>query len=1007
MPQLFSDLLDMENMKQLMDNFCEIVGIASAIIDLEGKVLIGSNWQSVCTDFHRVNQESCQRCIESDTWLANQVNNTGEYALYNCRNGLIDAAAPIVLEGRHLANLFVGQFLLEKPDREHFRRQAEGYGFDEDKYIQAIDKVPIVPQKKLRPILSYLSHFARTLGAMGLKEVRRRKAEDERARFTEILESTIDMVAMGLPDGKLTYMNHAGREMIGWSQDEEILGKSMIDIHSEWTSMHLKSIGIPTAIEQGAWKGETELLHRNGTLMPVSQSIMSHRSQSGEVEYLSIIAHDISERKKAEEEFRTRGLRVQRQQTAIVKLANDNAMFEGVLIDAIKKTNEVAVNAIEIERTSIWLLSDDRLQLFCVDMYERYQDKHSQGITIQVAEHRAFLDAMELMRVVDTPDAQSDPRTSKFYTDYLASHGVKSIIASAVQMHGKLVGIVCFEHMGEKCEWSADQITFAGEISEHVVKILTAQDRQHAEMLLTRSEKKYRLLHESMMDGFVRVDMKGNIVETNSAFSKMLGYTEAELRELTYRDVTPANWHDYEKKILEDQVLTKGYSEVYEKEYVRKTGNVFPVELRTYLIRDESGEPNGMWGIVRDISQRKKVENEMNRLRNLLNNIVNSMPSVLVGVDRKGIITQWNTQAERETGVKIEYARGHSLGEVYPQLAREMKNVTEAILHRETRANLKIRSEKNGEVRYSDVTVYPLVSNGIEGAVIRVDDVTERLRIEEMIIQSEKMLSIGGLAAGMAHEINNPLAGILQNVQVLRNRIKKGIPKNQSIAESCGTSIGVIEEYMEKRELIPITDSIMESGKRAARIVENMLSFSRKSESHMAPRDLAELLDKTLELAENDYDLKKEYDFRHIEIIREYDESTPPVPCEESKIQQVFLNLLKNDAQAMAEISDKGRSPRFILRVMPEDNMVRVEIEDNGPGMEESVRKHVFEPFFTTKRVGFGTGLGLSVSYFIITENHGGTMNVVSKPGVGTTFIVRLPLERKNIEDCADTGNVE
>jgi signal transduction histidine kinase len=206
-----------------------------------------------------------------------------------------------------------------------------------------------------------------------------------------------------------------------------------------------------------------------------------------------------------------------------------------------------------------------------------------------------------------------------------------------------------------------------------------------------------------------------------------------------------------------------------------------------------------------------------------------------------------------------------------------------------------------------------------------------------------------------------------------------------------------VRDYIDRRGITAMIDSVMESGLRAAQIVENMLSFSRKSESKMVPYDMGKLLDKTIELASNDYDLKKKYDFRCVEIDRRYDADVPKVPCEYSKIQQVFLNILKNGAQAMAECKAESllpEKPTFFLRINKENRMVRVEIEDNGPGMDERTRKRVFEPFFTTKGVGTGTGLGLSVSYFIITENHKGTMAVESAPGKGTTFILRLPIKQ-------------
>jgi len=267
------------------------------------------------------------------------------------------------------------------------------------------------------------------------------------------------------------------------------------------------------------------------------------------------------------------------------------------------------------------------------------------------------------------------------------------------------------------------------------------------------------------------------------------------------------------------------------------------------------------------------------------------------------------------------------------------------------------------------------------------------------MIQSEKMLSVGGLAAGMAHEINNPLAGMMQTAEVMSNRLRNvEMPANQHAAEAAGTSMTAIHAFMEARDIPRMLKAINLSGLRVAEIVDNMLSFARKGTSAKTTIDLASLLDKTLELATTDYDLKKQYDFKTIETIREYADSLPYVPCESSKIQQVFLNILRNGAQAMHDTQKKenGDPSRFILRIAHEkdENMVRIEIEDNGAGMDEATRKRIFEPFFTTKPVGEGTGLGLSVSYFIISENHGGTLDVISKPNQGANFIIRLPVEK-------------
>lgn len=393
--------------------------------------------------------------------------------------------------------------------------------------------------------------------------------------------------------------------------------------------------------------------------------------------------------------------------------------------------------------------------------------------------------------------------------------------------------------------------------------------------------------------------------------------------------------------------------------------------------------------LLRDIRQKEEAEAKLKAAEGYIRNILDSMPSLLIAVDEEGRVTQWNQPAARMTGVPAEDALGRRFADVYPEAPLTTEQIMAAMKGGVPVKEAKVPRKDGDVVGYVDVTVYPLETGRVRGAVVRIDDVSERVRLEEMMIQSEKMVSIGGLAAGMAHEINNPLAGILQNAQVIRNRISPELPANRSAADEVGIDLQSLHAYLDRRGCLRMMDSIMESGQRAARIVENMLSFSRKSNVEMAKVDICALLDRTVELAANDYDLKRQYDFRRIRIVREYEAGLPFVPCEESKIQQVFFNLIRNGAQAMA--ARQGEAC-FVLRAKSWGDAVRIDISDNGPGMPEELRKRIFEPFFTTKKVGEGTGLGLSVSYFIVVENHGGQMEVESVPGQGTTFTVILPL---------------
>jgi signal transduction histidine kinase len=251
----------------------------------------------------------------------------------------------------------------------------------------------------------------------------------------------------------------------------------------------------------------------------------------------------------------------------------------------------------------------------------------------------------------------------------------------------------------------------------------------------------------------------------------------------------------------------------------------------------------------------------------------------------------------------------------------------------------------------------------------------------------------------MAHEINNPLAGILQNTQVALNRITADLEANHALARSVGVDFGRVRGYMERRGVVQCLLTIREAGMRAARIVENMLCFSRRDKAHFAPHHLGEILEKALEITAQDYRREKGFPFACIRVTREFDPCLPQVMCEGSTLQQVFINILSNGADAMAcRYGDPGNgspecgSPEFVIKTRQEGCVAFVDIQDNGPGMREEDRKRVFEPFFTTKELGFGTGLGLSLSRFIVTRNHGGTLDVSSTPGRGTTFTVGIPI---------------
>ena len=394
-----------------------------------------------------------------------------------------------------------------------------------------------------------------------------------------------------------------------------------------------------------------------------------------------------------------------------------------------------------------------------------------------------------------------------------------------------------------------------------------------------------------------------------------------------------------------------------------------------------------------EVQVRNKIEKKLTGFQNYLNSIINSMPSALIALDEQLYVTQWNQEASRLSGTALNKALNQPIFLAFPSL----KPYLEQLKHTSERHTIekieRVTWFKDEQAQHFALTFYPLVGSTGRGVVIRIDDISQRLAMEELMVQSEKMLSVGGLAAGMAHEINNPLGAILHNVQNIRRRLSSELEKNLAQAANSGVELAVVNDYLQRREIPQLLDGIQQAGARAAKIVSHMLSFSRLSSRELNACQLPQLINQAVDIAGNDFDLTEGFDFKGLQIQREFDPQLGSVPATANELEQVLLNLLKNAAQAIHQ-RPAGQPPgRIILRCKLSPPWAEIQVEDNGVGMPEAVRKRIFEPFFTTKEIGQGTGLGLSVAYFIITNNHKGQMEVHSKLGQGSCFSVRLPLQ--------------
>ncbi len=531
-------------------------------------------------------------------------------------------------------------------------------------------------------------------------------------------------------------------------------------------------------------------------------------------------------------------------------------------------------------------------------------------------------------------------------------------------------------------------------------------ERSQIEARLKSSETKFRTFFESTKDTIFLIEPSGTIIDCNSTAISMFNITHKnKLIGLSPVDISPT----FQPNSETSRSLTEKYFEIalqkgthfFEWTYTKNDSSDF--ECSIILSRIELEGKIILLASIRDISEFTKTKEALQTSDEIYRTLFERSDNAVFLVNpTTGLLTDANSAAEQLTGRSVDELKTLTIQDVSPKGAADR-------LKRAIGSNTPIDMGEVEFIQSDGSKRIALLSTTIISDTLLIEiarDITERKNSQELLVQNEKMLSVGGLAAGMAHEINNPLGGIIQNTINLENRLTNNtLSANIAVAEELDIDLEALQRYVSKRGIDRMISSIKEAGGRAAHIVSNMLSFARKTDDEFELHDMVSLLDRTLILASTDYDIKKSYDFKTIDIIKEYDTTTPQVQCEEVKIQQVLLNILRNGAEAMYEhfsqlATDNLNTPppTFIIRLknIADLDVVQIEIEDNGPGIPEEIRSRIFEPFYTTKAVGVGTGLGLSVSYFIISENHNGEMYVESEPESGSTFIIRLPITHIN-----------
>jgi len=478
---------------------------------------------------------------------------------------------------------------------------------------------------------------------------------------------------------------------------------------------------------------------------------------------------------------------------------------------------------------------------------------------------------------------------------------------------------------------------------------------------LRKNEARFTELFESLQEGIYIAAPDDRLIDVNPALARMLGYdSKEELLGRTFVDLLP---DEEQRRALRQEVDSQPVVQGREITLTRKDGKPLVCLNTAGAVRDTNGRVVRYHGAVMDITERREMERRLYQQQEFARRLIDSFPDLIFVVDPGGHYTFVSPRVKDILGYDPEETQVMELGgrthlEDRPAL---LALFAEIVGGRQTFASLEVRDRnKQGEWRRLRCHFSPLFNETgkIDGVVISGRDVTELKRLEEQLIQAEKLAAMGQMLAGVAHELNNPLTAILGVTELLRDG--EGIQDNT------------------KRQL----ELTHRQARRAARIVQNLLEFSRPAAPQKKVLDVNTLIERTLQL--QDHSLRRNH--IHVDFLPQAD--LPAVVGDANQMIQVFLNLISNAEHAIREVRETGRIQIRIGRI---GGHVSITVQDDGVGVAQEALPKLFDPFYTTKRPGGGTGLGLSICMSIVRE-HGGSIDVETLPAGGSAFTVYLPV---------------
>ena len=785
-------------------------------------------------------------------------------------------------------------------------------------------------------------------------------------RFRQVLDTLQEVVFQTDLERTWVFLNPAWTEVTGFSV-EESLGRSAFDfIHTDDQARTLEVCQSLLTGERESVQHEVRYLTRDGGFRWVEVFARVTQDEDGTLIGMAGSLNDITERKRADDALARR----ERYLTALVDMQQrllsvpeGGDLYGPALAPLGHASGASRVYVFETHTNAQGALVCSQRAEWCgPGVTAELDNPLLQELPMRPGLER-WVPLLERGEVV-TGRVATFPACER---DILAPQGILTLLVLPLRVQGRLVGFVGFDNCYEAREWDRLEVDLLSAASG---AISVSLERRESERALREHEHRFRQLAENASDvlylyrcapprGFGYVS---RVVHAKLGLGPEAHYADPEL---WYRLVHPEDRPALEQ-LLESPRTSDGVPVVLR--FLHPDGRTLWLEHVVAPVTDTNGKVVAVEGLARDITERRQVEEALKRSEASLRALMEGFPDA-AAIERDGHIVYANAVLVTTLGFQsAEELVGRRLSEFLsdvPGTGPTPAGTNAAPLTSERRLVLR-----DGRTRVVELASLPLRFDGQPAVVSIARDVTEQRQLQARLTLADRLASVGTLAAGIAHEINNPLAFVVSNLGFLSDEFR------HHLQPSAGRGVRPpdVAEWQE------VLGEACEGAERVRQIVRQLKTFSRPDEERMTPVDLHAVLDSVVMMAANE--------IRHRARLRRDYGTVPQVMANEGRLCQVFLNLVVNAAQAIPEGS--AHDHEVVLTTRLEGGRVVVEVRDTGSGIAPEVLGRIFDPFFTTKPVGVGTGLGLSICHGIIT-GMGGDISVDSTVGKGSAFRVLLP----------------